>query len=733
MRVVGVLLFLIMTALVVAGDEPELSPPEPPSSPTPDVRWDRLEAAVGWYHAASVPNTESTFHAILQEQRLVAYSKEWIAEAIAAAPTIEACLAEARRQKKLLLWYIPAVEGQHLILPHFMDRYMTLGTLSDPELAAVIQRRYVAVKLPAGGELAERYGVTAPSFMQPGLLVFTPDGKVVHRMNRINTFNPGVFRELLRKLAAEHDSAHSPEYRAAQSKAQAAPDDRVLGLSFAREAFLDGDDDEARRALECLDGKEPEVALMLGRGERLRREGRRALKHLGRARKSPAFEVEALTEIGIVHLRRGNLAAAEKALAAVWPKRGVAGLRAGYMLGIVRYLAKDDAAAGQVWEAVRDASRESVWSARASGYAAAGSDQRRGEGPLTRSMQDVRWLAPEVYQAAADTTWRRAPQDVGDIARRAVNFLLLQQGGDGSWHGLRWGKGANDNGEYRSFEMAITALCALALWDWKSIESRRSEDARRRAEAFLLADAMDRPEGGGVWVYADAYRLLYFARRWESLSVKERGPVRSAMEGWVAGLSREQKSNDGAHRHYVYQSTFVTACVTYCLYHAREVGIEVPEVMFSGAARILEAARGPDGLFGYLVSHPTVTRTPKGAASRQPLCEWVLYLCGKSTPEKLDRALDVYRENFAASSELARKSNFHIPELDSTCGYYFFHNFYPACRAAQVATNGERHRARLLKYLCQLPEIDGAFVDAGFSYGKSYGTAAALLSLAALR
>lgn len=36
---------------------------------------------------------------------------------------------------------------------------------------------------------------------------------------------------------------------------------------------------------------------------------------------------------------------------------------------------------------------------------------------------------------------------------------------------------------------------------------------------------------------------------------------------------------------------------------------------------------------------------------------------------------------------------------------------------------------KLLALLCALPEIDGTFIDAGFSYGKCYSTAMALQSL----
>ena len=202
------------------------------------------------------------------------------------------------------------------------------------------------------------------------------------------------------------------------------------------------------------------------------------------------------------------------------------------------------------------------------------------------------------------------------------------------------------------------------------------------------------------------------------------------MESWVQQLVAQQVKNNGPFSHYTYTSTFVTATATYCLHRARSVGIDVPNSVFETSANVLESCRGPQGFYGYLVDHPHVGRSGKGAAGRQPLCEWTLLLCGKSTPEKVSRALDVFFENYESSIELARKANFHIPALDNTAGYYFFHNFYPACEAAAASGRSKRkHEKRLLQLLCRLPEVDGTFMDAGFSYGKSYSTAMALLSL----
>ncbi len=42
------------------------------------------------------------------------------------------------------------------------------------------------------------------STAQPGILILTPDGTVVHRMDRISTFQAGWFDHLLRAVLSEH-------------------------------------------------------------------------------------------------------------------------------------------------------------------------------------------------------------------------------------------------------------------------------------------------------------------------------------------------------------------------------------------------------------------------------------------------------------------------------------------------------------------------------------------------
>ncbi len=678
--------------------------------------WKRCYEAVPWLYSADVPDTEREMMDLVSRGALAAHRRRWIRAAITGGPTIEECLEKAAAQRKLLLWYVPTVEGQHNVLPHLLDRYMMVGPFSHPDVVALLERRFVSIRLPGGGDLAKTYALTSPDFLEPGLLIFHPDGRMVHRMDRISTFNPEYFLHLFVTLLDRHRDALtvSPALGEARSRASASQNDVAVRIAWAAQAMLDGEYGEAERALERI-GKPG--AVLRARLAIRRRRGVEALKHLD--------GVDAV-ERGIVHLREGRFEESIRVLAGVEQP----GAESAYHLGLACYLARREEEAEKAFRLAISLDPGSLWAMKASACAVAGSDGRRGESSLTRSMSDARWMAPEVYRLARDTQWRRTPDHLEDIRRRALDFLLTQQRSDGSWPGFRWGRPAEGKGHNRNVDLAIAALGCAALHAWRSEAPRRVDEALARGEARLLDRSVVRRGDAVAWVYADVYRLVHFARRLPALEGKRKGEVRRAMRVWIESLIAHQKENDGCFKHYVYRSTFVTAGVASGLHEVRAAGFDLPDVVFSKAADLLEGARGDNGLFGYLLDRPAVTRSPLGAAARQPLCVLTLFQCGRATERDLDRAVRLYREVYDRSTERARKANFHIPVLDQTAGYYFFHDFVAACEAArQSGENAEEHMRALEELLCALPEIDGSFIDCGFSYGKSYSTAMALLAM----
>ena len=668
--------------------------------------WHRCYDAIDWFVNAEVPDTEKTMFDMVMNRKLQAFSETWVRKAIEDADGLGPALAKARKESKLVLWYVPHIEGQHMILPHLLDRYMMVGPLSHPDVTGVANRHFVCVKLPAGGTLGKRYGLVAPDAIEPAILLLDANGKVHDRLVRMSNFDPAYLRRFLVASVAQNESSRG-----------------AVTPKTVERLMHEGNDADALGALQSLPGQSvarARLAVVLAR--------KRAELPLDLP---PQVEPLLLSEdAGALRLAWATLLLRQGKAAAAWPllnRDGDADPERGFHRGVAQYLLRDEKRARAIWARVAKQHRASIWGARADAYARDGTDGAHGEGPLTRGMLHLQHHDP---RKVSDPWWRTT-------RRRGVHFLLQAQRSDGSWEGARWG-GRDEKKQpgYHNIKTAISALCCAALHATRpSAQAQSVDEALVCGERFLLRDGLVERGEAIVWTYAHAFRLLHFSRRLSELEPRHQKRVHRKMSIWIRHLVEHQRQNKGSFRHYTYRSTFVTACVTYCLWFAKEAGLDVPASVFDEAAKALEGAHGgPRGLYGYLLDHPAATRSIRGASGRQPLCEWTLFLLGKRKPEALAKALEIFEEGYA-HLEQARKANFHIPALDNTAGYYFFHDFYPACEAARVAAGGSRATkslSSLLSKLRHLQEPDGTFLDCGFSYGKCYSTAMALLSLDAL-
>ncbi len=709
--------------------------------------WSRCAESIDWYARVDTPDTESELMTLVLSSGLEAHSKEWIQGGLKGLPPYGEWLAEAKRRREPIFWWVTAVEGQHMILPHLQDRYFEIGALSDPTLSALINRRFLAVKAPAGGGLAKQFGLTSPDFLQPGLIVIDPNGELVMKLDRCSVFSPEPYLDLLREVLESSKGLAPSQQLERERRRWRADKTGAHWLRLANEHYLDGDlGAAAAMAHEHLEqeGDSAEALLVLARDARIRQDAVLARGFLTRAEKvagsrTPSIDVEH----GLVAMRLGDFNLAERHFDAALKAQGSRAAEAGYFLGAVRYLSAREELALGAWRQTLQSFPDSIWSARAAAYLRVGTDGLRGEGPLTRSMESVLWTtAPPARPGAGQG---HTSEDLQGLVSNAVEFLLMQQRSDGSWHGSRWGAGGGaaplkpigeGPGLFGNIHTAISALACSALLAcsrFPDLPGDRISEALERGERYLLRSDLVQRGDVTAWVYADAFRLGYFASRYPERQACPR-EVKLQMQGWVDQLIMQQDALGGPFRHYSYNSTFVTAMVMLMLDRARAAGCEVPEFVFEAGSQVLEASReGDQGLFGYLTNAPGVNRTLAGAACRQLLCTLALLKSGRTDRSDVVDALELFCDNYRTLIEPPRLSNFHMPELDGSAGYYFFHNFLAASMATRVV--GERGRefyVRLRQFLFELPDVDGTFLDAGFSYGKSYGTAMALLALCEL-
>lgn len=118
-------------------------------------------------------------------------------------PSVAAALAEAKKDKKLVFWYLPGVAGTPMDRKGEVDRYLRGGPFSWPSTVELLRQHFVPVAEVARGELQKQYGLLRNRFIEPGYLVLDGEGKEVLRVAQITTLHPQWFEAPLRALSQQ--------------------------------------------------------------------------------------------------------------------------------------------------------------------------------------------------------------------------------------------------------------------------------------------------------------------------------------------------------------------------------------------------------------------------------------------------------------------------------------------------------------------------------------------------
>ena len=246
--------------------------------------------------------------------------------------------ARARTSKQLIMWYIPSITGRQMYRPALPDLYMRAVAFTDPECVDIINRRFVPIRLICDKKLQEASGITAPEMVEPAIVFLKPDGAIVHRVDRIRTFNALWFMQLFRDVLAKNKAFASSTTIAGDAAAASKKTDPRL--PHAEKVLREGHWETAepllaKAARELKDSSRVRAGLLLARVQwRLGQSGA-ALNTLDetekripkpaarsgrrRARPSPLLNDIACAR-GRIHLQSGDLPAAHAAFTAC--KRG---------------------------------------------------------------------------------------------------------------------------------------------------------------------------------------------------------------------------------------------------------------------------------------------------------------------------------------------------------------------------------------------------------------------------
>lgn len=653
-------------------------------------------------------------------------------------------LAIAKEKNRLVLWYVPRIlsrkneggdehgmmmpGGTHMYRPAIPHQYMREVFWSDPEIAALVNAKFVAISAAADEKIGPKYGIQALEYVEPAIVLLSPDGKVVAAVDRIRTFNADWLSTWLRRSAEKSGEFGRP--------IDPAP---AEGLAAAKQSIDAGDFAKALEVLAPLaketDKKTAFRALYLSAIiHRRNADKNTATTSLAKAKDlvtNPEDEGDWAVESARVALCDHRRADAEKFLErfrgeTIAHERRDEGR---YLLGATLLQRGEEDAGRAVLALLAKESPKSPFAARGALAFTPGNDTTM-TGALRHNFENFAWQKAETYTADGRSTHGLlAGKDALERARLASRWLLDHQAKNGSWNDARYAYWDTPK-IIPNVWMAVTALSASALLDWQMLDSDEIAKAVDAAEPFIMDDSL-LAVGRNEQSYAQAYRLLYLAKR----TRKTTDPVAKAaykkkMDEISESLEKMQvKSGAWAHE---YPNPFTTGAIMQCLADAKAAGARVSDVMMQNAAKSLLSVRDEKtGSFQYgTPDRPAKNQRgtdPKDAMARMPVCEGALVLTQKSDLTKLDAAFKNWW-NYADRFERIRKCDFHSDgELG---GFFYWHAIYHGTVATQFLESKERriNAGKFLETIMRLQEMDGSFLDS-HELGKSYGTAMALLAL----
>lgn len=668
-------------------------------------------------------------------------------------------LEQARQQERPVVWYVYKVvdrtkRGRQMIRAPLLDIAMRQIIWSDPDVERIVKASFVPLRMVADEKLVARFGLRPLEFLEPGLVFFAPDGTVLHVVRTMRTFDASwctnVLCQVLRKHHGELPKTADLDAckdRGEWERALALLDDRVKpGIrDFYERAVMRRRLRRGAEALANLDAARKTWDAILhgltaGLPPRRRRSAERAAAGRGRA---PSEEIADLAALRAdLAAERGRVLAGlgrnDEAVAALRVTadnvRAPRQAEARYLLALLRLRRGDEVGAVRRFQKIVQDHPKSVFARRARANLVVGIDDGRPLGGALTGLERTAWLPGKPNAALPqDTAWAGPPLTTDAVVRHGLQFLLDQQRSDGGYNDSRYAY-CPDARITPNVWVAITAVCCQALLRHRDqvppAMQRRIDDALARGERYLT-DPGRMNRGRNEDVYADAYRLLYFAQLHRRSPPEKRRSVRRTLLSIVKDAAdRQAEAGFWAHE---YDNAFCTAVMVQGLFAARDAGVPVPQTMLDRARAALVSARREDGSFSYggkarSRRGRSSKKNRQNASTRMAFCETALLQLGGSTPELVTAAFANFWEHYPRI-ESVRRTDFHSD--GQIAGFMFFHTLFHtshAIAALPPEAQAPEHR-RLLERVLRYPEIDATFMDS-HEVGRSYGTAMALLVIA---
>ena len=335
---------------------------------------------------------------------------------------------------------------------------------------------------------------------------------------------------------------------------------------------------------------------------------------------------------------------------------------------------------------------------------------------------------------------------------RGVQYLIDSQLKNGCWGGPQWTGGVDNDpvpGAFRSFDIAVTAMCLEALLD--TGESPQIKQARRRAEAFLFARNENIKRAGPYdlpHVWAHCYCIQTFAKMHQRSKDKEqKSKLSRAIREHMDGLRRWQSIHGGWFYYGSGMSqpinpscSFVNGAILIALARAKQIGIDCDQAMLQKAIEATQRMRKPDSSFVYSMRTSLDNRMamrpinrPAGSLGRSQVGNIALRLWDDK--EITNDVITVWLDRLVTRHgwlDMGRKRPIPHESHAAVAGYFYYFGMYYGSVCMEVLPDDERpfYQHHLSRLIIDRQEKDGSWFDYPlYRYHKPYGTAFALLSL----
>ena len=625
------------------------------------------------------------------------------------AAALDEAIAQGQAQNKPVLWYAfriqeNALKGQQMYRSPVLDFYMQHVVFADPDVANVVNSRFVPVRLLCDETLAKRFELRPLDVIEPMIVFIDGDGKPIHVLQRIRTFSAHWFAEVLRSVL-EKSPQPEPEGLTVEQALTQGRWERALALAqHGEQADSPRAHYLAATALRRL--RRPDEALAL-------------LATIQDKKLAGAVAAEK----GLVYTLQGQVDAALRELDVAYRAGGERAAEAAYWLACNRLREGDEAEAMRMFQLAADRWPADPFGKKARANLLIGPDERP-VGATFSGFEHFGFLPEAAYSGLPkDTSWAGARLGAKEIATRGVRFLLSMQRSHGGFTDSRYAYWPDPTITPNTW-VAISALCATALLEWREVAPDQVDAALLRAEQYLF-DPFRLRRGANEDVYADAYRLLYLEQKMRA-NEAHKAECLTRMNTILKEAHGRQKGN-GFFAHE-YDNAFCTSVMLWSALRAKNAGASVPDELIDKAGAALISARAKNGAFAYGGSaRPDRDGSLKDSSARIAHCEAVLLAVGRSEGKNLEAAFDTFWQ-YLDRIERVRRNDFHSD--GELAGFFFFHSIFHTSEALKLLGEDRRKDAqgKLLALLQRIPEIDGSFVDS-HEIGRSYGTAMALLTL----